>query len=286
MLRHTFCHLPGVGPQTERRLWNAGVTSWDAVLEQEPPQLAPVARRLGTSYLRESVKHYDNHDPTWFGRCLPADQSWRLFRDFRDCCAYFDIETTGMSSTDQITTIALYDGRSIRHYVQGHNLLDFAHDVAAYRLLVTYNGKSFDVPFIERCLHTRLDQAHIDLRHVLRSLGCRGGLKACEKSLGIHRPGMEELDGFAAVLLWHDYRGRKNPRALDTLLAYNVQDTLNLETLMVLAYNRKLAELNEVPFAAGYKMERPQPPVNPFGVDAGTVQRVLRAAFRSSPFSW
>src|SRR5262249_19181600 len=152
-----------------------------------------------------------------FDQLLPADQSWRLFRDFRACCAYLDIETTGMAANDQITTIALYHGRTIRHYVQGDNLHHFLLDLAAHRPLVTYNGKSFDVPFIERCLHTRLDQAHIDLRYILRSLGLRGGLKSCEKSLGIQRPGMEELDGFAAVLLWHDYRGRRNPRALETL---------------------------------------------------------------------
>jgi uncharacterized protein YprB with RNaseH-like and TPR domain len=286
MLRHTFCHIPGVGAETERRLWSAGITSWDSVLDQEPPRLAPVARRLGTSYLRESIKHYDDHNPLWFGQHLPSDQSWRLFRDFRDCCAYLDIETTGMGKRDQITTIALYDGQTIRHYIQGENLDDFAHDVARYRLLVTYNGKAFDVPFIERCLQTQVHQAHIDLRHVLRSLGFRGGLKACEKNLGVQRPGMEDLDGFAAVLLWQDYRSRKNLKALQTLLAYNVQDTLNLETLMVLAYNRKLAELHEVPFASKYQVEMPQTPANPFPVDLATVQRILHTVAWGYPFSW
>jgi 1-aminocyclopropane-1-carboxylate deaminase/D-cysteine desulfhydrase-like pyridoxal-dependent ACC family enzyme len=31
----------------------------------------------------------------------------------------------------------------------------------------------------------RLDQAHIDLRHTLAALGLRGGLKACERQVGL-----------------------------------------------------------------------------------------------------
>ena len=67
-----------------------------------------------------------------------------------------------------------------------------------------------------------------------------GGLKSCERQLGLERPGLEEIDGYLAVLLWRDYRRRHDPRTLETLLAYNAQDTLVLEALMVEAYNRKL----------------------------------------------
>ena len=35
-----------------------------------------------------------------------------MFADFRAHCAYLDIETTGMGSGDQVTTIALYDAAS------------------------------------------------------------------------------------------------------------------------------------------------------------------------------
>ena len=36
MLTHTFCHLPGVGPRTEARLWNAGALSWECLLGDHP----------------------------------------------------------------------------------------------------------------------------------------------------------------------------------------------------------------------------------------------------------
>src|SRR5262249_8177915 len=122
------------------------------------------------------------------------------------------------------------------------------------------------------------DQAHIDLRYVLKSLGLTGGLKGCERRLGLRRDGMEEIDGFVAVLLWHEYRRTGHPQMLESLLAYNVQDTVNLETVWVHAYNRKLTELADVPFADGYRLPLPEAPVNPFRVDPVAVQRVLRDA--------
>ena len=49
--------------------------------------------------------------------------------------------------------------------------------------IVSYNGKSFDVPFIENYFGIQLSHAQIDLRYVLGSLGYIGGLKGCERQL-------------------------------------------------------------------------------------------------------
>ena len=215
MLRHTFCHLPGIAAATEQRLWSAGLTTWDHALVGEGARKTP-GRRLPADDLRESVRRHDLGDAAWFDARLPTAQAWRLFGDFREKCAYLDIETTGMEANDVVTTIALYDGRTVRTYVRGRNLDAFVADVRAYRLLVTYNGKSFDLPFLRRCLGCTLDHAHIDLRYALAGLGVRGGLKSCERQLGVTRPGLEGVDGFMAVLLWRDYQRRKDQRILDT----------------------------------------------------------------------
>src|SRR5215212_5770824 len=161
MLTNTFCHLPGVGPRTEQALWRAGVTGWDAVLR--PAGALPRAVRPGwAAQLAESARYHAARDPAYFGGRLRADQQWRLYGDFRDACAFLDIETTGMGPFAEVTTVALYDGRSLRTYVNGHNLADFPRDVRDYRLLVTYNGKCFDVPVLERYFGVPLPQAHID----------------------------------------------------------------------------------------------------------------------------
>jgi uncharacterized protein YprB with RNaseH-like and TPR domain len=106
---------------------------------------------------------------------------------------------------------------------------------------VTHNEKYFDVPFIESYFRIKMPQVHIDLRYLLRSLGYTGGVKGGEEKAGIDRGELEGIDGFFAVLLWNDYK-KKNPESLKTLLAYNNQDVVNLEFLIVLLYNLKLKE--------------------------------------------
>jgi uncharacterized protein len=189
--------------------------------------------------------------------------------------AYLDIETTGLGGPgDYITTIALYDGRAIKYYVHGDNLDEFARDIAHYRLLVTYNGKSFDAPFIRQSLGVPMDQAHIDLRYVLARLGYRGGLKQCERRLGMDRGELADVDGFFAVLLWNDYQRRHNPRALETLLAYNTLDVLNLARLMTMAYN---LNVQDTPFSKSHQLPEPVIPANPFTADVATIARLQRA---------
>ncbi len=210
MLRHTFCHVPGIGEKTERGLWSSGVISWEAAIGQLSIRLPRSIAGPLDCYLEESLRNYERRNGSYFAKNLESKHHWRLYRDFQDCCAFLDIETTGLFATDEITTIVLYDGRWFRSYVNGLNLDQFPRDVQDYSLLVTYNGKQFDIPKIEAYFGIKLSQAHIDLRYPLSSLGLSGGLKGCERQLGIARPGLEEVDGLLAVHLWNDYRQRKN----------------------------------------------------------------------------
>ena len=54
---------------------------------------------------------------------------------------------------------------------------------------------------------------------------------------------MEEIDGYTAVLLWNYYCRTKDPNSLETLLAYNYEDSVRLEWLMIEAYNQKVSGL-------------------------------------------
>jgi uncharacterized protein YprB with RNaseH-like and TPR domain len=55
--------------------------------------------------------------------------------------------------------------------------------IQKYNVIVSYNGKSLDVPFIEIYFGIQLRHAQIDPRCVLGSLGYKGGLKGCERQL-------------------------------------------------------------------------------------------------------
>lgn len=267
MLRHTFCHIRGIGPTRERRLWDSGMLSWDDIAATRDARIESLRPQID-----DSLARMEAGDAQYFAQGLPSAEQWRMFPEFRDSIAYLDIETTGLSPAyDTVTTVAVYDGRAVRHYVAGVNLEDLADDLAEYRALVTYNGKSFDVPFLRQALGLRLDQAHIDLRHVLRSLGYSGGLKGCEFLLGLTRTDTQDIDGYMAVLLWRLYEREHNERALETLLAYNVEDVLTLERLMVIAYNTKL---RDTPFRDELTIPSTTTPTNPFRVDRPTVSRL------------
>ncbi|MGB3209212.1 MAG: ribonuclease H-like domain-containing protein [Desulforhopalus sp.] len=272
MLQHTFCHIPGIGLKTERKLWEAGVTSWEKWQKQCPTRISGAAK-LDAARILESSQAAINNDPNFFTGKLSSAEPWRIFPHYRDRTAYLDIETTGLDDYAEVTTIALYDGQEVFTYVNGRNLADFVHDIQKYQVIVSYNGKSFDIPFLERYFRIRLNHAQIDLRYVLARLGFKGGLKGCEKQMGLNRGNLDGVDGYFAVLLWHDYTQHNDSRALETLLAYNIEDTVNLERLAVEAYNRNVAM---TPFAEELFLPCPASPPNPFIADYDCIARIKR----------
>jgi hypothetical protein len=255
MLEQTFCHIQGIGRSGERKLWQRGIRSWSDLLAR-PGAVPRVSEHVVVSALEQSIEALPG-DPRFFTNRLKHDDRWRLFPHFRDRVGYIDIETTGLGTECEITTIALYDGERVRTYVNGTNLDDFVDDVGTIELFVSYNGLSFDIPVIEHFFRIELDQAHIDLRYVLSRMGIRGGLKQCEKHLGINRGTLDGIDGSFAVRLWREYQRSGSGPALETLLAYNIEDTVNLERLMVEAYNRNL---DTTPFGPDLQLPYPEPP--------------------------
>ncbi len=274
MLQNTFHHIPGIGLKAEEKLWEAGLTDWRMATAPHEVKVPLKKRHTIATHIQESMAQLRDRNLSFFKTRLPPGSHWRLFPEFRKETAFLDIETDGLDSDSGIiTTIALYDGRSLRHYVNGRNLDEFPDDILSYKLLVTYNGKSFDIPFIERYFRIRLHHAQIDLRYVLAGLGIKGGLKRCEIALGIDRGDLNGLDGFFAPLLFQDYRCNDNEKALETLLAYNMEDAVNLETLMVIAYNRKI---ERTPFFHTHALPEPERPAIPFRADRQTIEKIQR----------
>lgn len=243
-------------------------------LQAPPAFFSNQKRQKIEEQIHVSVEKIRSKDPRFFYDHFPSSEQWRMFKEFQDATAYLDIETTGLSSSRNIiTTIALYDGKTIKHYINGQNLDDFPKNIQEYAVVVTYNGKTFDIPFIENYFGIQIPHAHLDLRYILKSLGYSGGLKSCEKQFGIGRTGtLADVDGLFAIFLWQDYQRKRNQKALETLLSYNIEDVINLEYLMVAAYNEKL---REIPFALE-KLNFPSVPENPFEIDDSTVRRLQK----------
>lgn len=273
MLGHTFLHLSGIGPAGETSLWRAGIHCWEDFLSCRSLPLGSGRAALVRQGLEASIEARDRDDAAWFAARLRGANAWRLMPHFAAEAGYLDIETDG-EYAPTVTSIALYHKGRVRTYVNGANLDDFPRDAAQVKVLVTYNGKSFDVPILERRFGMRLPGAHLDLRHVLASIGAKGGLKACERRFGLSRGELDGLDGFAAVLLWRLWEDTRDERVLRTLLAYNVADVLSLEILLAHAVDELLLG---TPFAAACTMPIPSPHPNPYQPDPA-VAAVVRDA--------
>jgi uncharacterized protein len=282
MITHSFCHLHKIGLKREQSLWASGISTWGDFQSYLTATKRPRFSAIDT--LKEEVDlSFKNHhlgNPNFFADKLPPDQIWRLFGAFQETAVYLDIETSGLS-IPIITTISLYDGKDIRSYVYGQNLDDFVNDICQYKLIITYNGKSFDIPVIESFFRIKLNHAHIDLRYVLKRLGYSGGLKGCEKQAGISRGSLDGVDGYFAVLLWNDYYYHGNTKALETLLAYNIEDVVNLEKLMVMAYNLNIQQFHSV---KPNKLPEPMTPITPVQPDIETIQRIKRQFISTAGF--
>lgn len=229
-VENSFIPVRGVGEVTERSLWDEGITHWDAFTADA---VGPTtAERIG-DYLATARPHLDDGDAGFFAETLPDRCHWRLYENFREDTLFFDIETTGLSKRQHdVTTVSVHRDGETRTYVQGQDLTREAlrEEFAAAKVVGTFNGKQFDVPFLEYEFDLDVDLPHLDLRFLGERLDFTGGLKQVERDLGIERD-RPDISGRDAVRLWHEYDRGGDTDALDTLVSYNQDDARNLATL-------------------------------------------------------
>ncbi|MBU2561004.1 MAG: ribonuclease H-like domain-containing protein [Nanoarchaeota archaeon] len=233
MIRSSFIFLDRISHNTEKRLWQQGITDWNAFLDAKSiPRLSPARKGYHDRNLKEAKARLADHDSSYFKGRLPSSEAWRLYDHFSDDCLFLDIETTGYYG--DITVVGMYDGREVMTLVRDRSLTkeNMRDILSRYKMLVTFNGLSFDVPVINRYFNGVMpDIPHLDLRFPLAKLGFTGGLKRIEERMGIRRS--EETQGLSgedAVRLWRNHM-RGDPRALDILVEYNTEDIVNLKPL-------------------------------------------------------
>jgi uncharacterized protein YprB with RNaseH-like and TPR domain len=242
MLEHTFVHLTGVGHGTETALWRRGVTNWSEFLsETRIPRISEERKAAMDAAILEGVARLGDSDSRYFGSRLSQRNTWRLLTDFQPRTIFLDIETTGISIRSPVTVVGVYDGRRMHNLVRGRNLTDsnLSSILSSAGLIVTYNGKSFDLPVLRNQFPGAVPEVpHVDLRHLFARLGFCGGLKAIERDLDIQRDRrLEMMTGADAVYLWRLWEKKGSANALDLLLEYNAADCANLKDLARYAYD-------------------------------------------------
>lgn len=239
MLTRTFIHIPGVGPKTERALWEQGCHDWDCFLGETRYEVHQVPYETARLEIETSRANLETGVHQYFSRALGIAEAWRAFPEFRERAVYLDIETDGGDRGDSVTMVGLYDGKQFRALIKDEDLADFPDVISHYSMIITFFGAGFDLPMLLKAFpNLRFDQIHIDLCPTLKKVGIFGGLKKIERALGIERPPETVgLNGLDAVRLWRMHRLGASG-ALERLVAYNRDDVVNLERLAEIAYQR------------------------------------------------
>lgn len=244
MIDRSFIFLPGIGYAKEKRLWEEGITTWDDFLESDSPKGISPAKKPAYDEELEKAKFYLGiRSPVYFRNTLSSRDQWRFYPTFPHRVLFLDIETTGLSRNySKITTVSIYDGTECTTLVRGQDLTaeNLKAELEGCKMLVTFYGSAFDVPFI---LHEfpelSFDIPHFDLCFAGRRVGLTGGLKNIEPLVGIERDeDLEEVDGFEAVRLWRKWERNGDEDALEKLIEYNQADTVNLKVVADVIYER------------------------------------------------
>ena len=174
----------------------------------------------------------------------------------------FDIETTGLyPKHDKIILIGFVhiipgynDGELVQFFAETPEeekdiLLNTTHEVSESDILITYNGRSFDVPFLDtRCkkysIHSKnifnldlyqLVRNYSTLKNVLGSLS----QKSMEGFMQIEHLRADEISGGESVNLYNEYTSNdstsfRSEELLKKILLHNRDDVLQLTRLISL----------------------------------------------------
>jgi uncharacterized protein len=258
MLSHSFIHLPGIGPAKERKLWNDGITTLGQ-LQQALPSIVGGKKKTELEIaLNRSQMALETGDLSHFARTLPKSEAWRFVPELIEECAYVDIETTGLDRppVGHSTTVTFFFRNEVMQEYEAKRKSELVNWIVQEASLVcSFNGASFDIPWLQQEFGVVFKQPHIDLRNLFCKQGLKGGLKSIQKHFhDVPQRTAMDINGFDAVRLWQMYK-KGVPQALETLLTYNAEDTVVLPPLLVKAYQK---EREKFPFLELPSIPMPQ----------------------------
>lgn len=238
-------HLPGATSEIERKIWEAGIHSWqDFLAKYQAGSLPFPVQPDWLSLVQQSITQLAKGNIKFFAHLLPPSEHWRLYGSFRSQAIFLDIETTGLSDKDRVTVVGLYYKDRYEAFIDGMNLEHVPNVLRGFSILVTFNGFEFDIPFLKRVFpFLLLPPVHLDVQALLKRLGIRGSQKSIEERLGfVRKEAVRGMKGIDAVALWESYL-RGEQMALHRLLEYNCEDVTKLKELMDYTYRELCKQL-------------------------------------------
>ena len=238
MIRSTFLHLPGVGPITEAELWRRGVRDWAEF--GELPEASALASARGDRVrveLAASERALAERHVEYFASRLPSAEHWRLYPAFgrrpRSSTSRRPASApTRGSSRSSPSTAPRY-----RTFVADEDLEELPAYLRKFRLLSTFNGRLFDVPFLAHRFRASPFPPSTSTSGSLYRLGYGGGLKRIRADARRRRPLRRRRDPRPRCGPAREAFRRGDTDSLARLVRYNRADTVNLEPLLEFAVN-------------------------------------------------
>lgn len=227
--------VKGIGPVTEGELKTQGY----AYLHQlaKHPQWGQLAGQI--------IQLIQQRKFRVLGQLGMADRHLLSFFQPQEVVC-LDIESTGLWASQPLFLVGILytdgEGLVVRQYLARNFaeekplLMALMRDLSKFSLLITYNGKRFDIPYIEgrnvehRLFH-KFDHSHIDLLHHARR-HYKWELPNCrlitleEQLLNQYRQG--DVPGYLIPQLYHQFTRSQDPNLIQGILEHNVLDLLAL----------------------------------------------------------
>lgn len=249
-------------PRSEPKSASPGISGRSIVLEEALPGEEISIHAYGQAYLIESASGMPEGEWGELGAAFQeefTEPESPLQRHLAGCCPggpffpqevlVIDVESTGLGHSPLflIGTLGWEEGAlCVRQYLartyaeEAAVTAAFLDDARAKKLLVSFNGKSFDVPYIRAraaaCgIPYTLDAAHFDLLHTARRLW-RATLPDCRlQTLERHlcaRVRHDDIPGADIPEAYHAYVRTGNAVQMVQIIKHNMLDLLTLAELM------------------------------------------------------
>jgi uncharacterized protein len=239
MIRNSFIFLERISKKKEQNIWQQGIKDWQDFLKKDYiKSISKIKKHYYNRKIQEAQKAIFNNNSSYFINNLPKIEMWRLYNKFKEESCFLDIEVDSLGkiilvgiSNNNIHNYDNNNNNNTKFFVKGINLEknNLEKELEKYKIIVTFNGSSFDLPKIKKEFKIKINQPHIDLKPLCINLGLKGGLKEVEKKLNLRRP--PHLNG-NPVNLWKAFHASGDKEYLDLLLDYNREDCENLKSII------------------------------------------------------
>ena len=244
--------LPKIGIKTEQNLKNKGYSTIESLKKHD--KYCDIASsfldKIDDLSFAEIVEILDNNR---YSKKCRDNILKSISLTERENFKFMDIETLGLSNVPIILIgIAELKGNRIistqyflrEIYEEGAVIEAYLSHLDEDSVHVTFNGKSFDVPFIKnRCLYNRIDAnmdfPHLDLMYFAKNLwkdqlpNCQ--LQTIERELfGIEREG--DVPGQYIPDYYNAYLNEKNIGPIVPIIEHNRQDIVSLASFLEKMY--------------------------------------------------